>query len=55
MAQLARLLQTAGLFVVGSVLVFNLRPEGITMNTMLLLVAFGVLLFILGTTLLQRP
>lgn len=54
MQHLARLLQAAGLFVVGLVLVFNLSPQGITMNTMLLLVGFGVLLFVIGTTLLQR-
>lgn len=50
---LGRALQMAGISGVGLVLVLNLWPEGITMSTMLLLVGFSVLMFIIGTTLLR--
>jgi len=49
MAVLGRMLQMAGLIGVGWVLLLNLKPEGITMVTMLQLTGFGVLLFMLGT------
>lgn len=51
---LGRSLQVAGMLGVGAVLVLNLSPQGLTMGTLLLLVAFGVLLFMVGTTLLGK-
>lgn len=51
---LGRSMQMGGLLAVGAVLILNLSPQGITMGTMLLLVAFGVLLFMAGTTLLSK-
>jgi hypothetical protein len=50
---LGRALQIAGLVGVGVVLIVNLRPEGLTMWTLLQLTAFSVLLFALGTILLR--
>lgn len=50
---LGRALQVAGLIGVGIVLVLNLRPEGLTMWTLLQLTLFGVLLFVVGTILLR--
>ena len=50
---LGRALQFVGLCGVGLVLILNLMPDGLTMETMLLLTAFSVLLFYLGTTLLK--
>jgi hypothetical protein len=47
-------LQIAGMVGVGVVLYLNLWPQGLTMITMLQLIGFSVLLFFLGTTLLQK-
>lgn len=50
---LGRALQVVGMVGVGFVLILNLRPEGLTMWTLLQLTLFGVLLFALGTILLR--
>ncbi len=47
-------LQIAGMLGVGMVLFLNLWPEGMTMMTMLQMIGFSVLLFAIGTTLLQK-
>ena len=49
-----RALQVVGMVGVGIVLFLNLWPEGLTMMTMLQLIGFSVLLFAIGTLLLQK-
>ena len=51
---LGRGLQIIGMTGVGIVLFLNLWPEGLTMMTMLQLIGFSVLLFGIGTLLLQK-